>query len=83
VHDNNLHNLANDPFREQVVTSTKVFKHLIYASSSVFLNFGVQMLATVHNICIDYGQCDYNTHQIIHLNQPRHMVQHQGLLWLK
>jgi hypothetical protein len=47
-----------------------------------FLNFGVQMLATVHNICIDYGQCDYRAHEIIHLNQPRRMVQHQGLLQL-
>jgi hypothetical protein len=83
MQDNNFHNLANDPFRKQVVTSTKVFKQLIYASSSVFFNFEVQILTMVHNICIDYGQCDYIAHQIIHLNQSRHMVQHQGLLRLR
>jgi hypothetical protein len=49
----------------------------------VCFNFGVQMLAMVHNICIDYGQCDYKANQIIHLNQPRHMVQHKGLLRLR
>lgn len=74
MEDNSLQNLANDPSREQVVTSVKAFKQLIYASSSVFFNFGVQMLAMAHNICIDNGQCNYRAHQIIHLNQPRHMV---------